>query len=447
MSTRCFFSSAAATKTTSVQEKGQEKSVVKTTKGTPLAQNTPINNAKLGDKTDIDPWQDDRKGISDFAQIGQQSKLAGEKRREAQFLEKIGTDYTAAILEPLKASDVSIANIQIGQKVSSLSNSPFVVKKQSKQGPFTIFTGPDGWYSVFDGPAFTVDGSASPTYPSWYEPGMITQIHIDNGKVSTSRDVAMGTTRGSLIFSYGSPEMIWRTQDNERLIFLYKSVGSDPSTKGVVNILGDNALVNRAVPETIRLQSIPPENSYMAFTLKNGVVSAIDMFDAFAFVQYPHPIGNVNHFVPNQLVQNDFSLWGYELQKKLPTRGEDFWQQKGTIWNSEFIAYPGVIVAYDKKGLVERVLTTSSTVVTPRGIALGDTKFLLLFMYGMPTEITDGPGIGADIGHPVWVYTYKNPYVNNEYLLFTIDKGTNYIKSILLSDRPMNKIPHLEKGV
>lgn len=51
------------------------------------------------------------------------------------------------------------------------------------------------------------------------------------------------------------------------------------------------------------------------------------------------------------------------------------------------------------------------------------------------------------IGHPVWVYTYKNPYVNNEYLLFTIDKGTNYIKSILLSDRPMNKIPHLEKGV
>ena len=70
---------------------------------------------------------------------------------------------------------------------------------------------------------------------------------------------------------------------------------------------------------------------------------------------------------------------------------------------------------------------------TRRGIAMCYTKYLLLFVYGMPTRIAEST---TSTGTAT-VYEYKNPRSNNSYLQFALDDKNQYIKSVMLSDRPV----------
>ena len=89
-------------------------------------------------------------------------------------------------------------------------------------------------------------------------------------------------------------------------------------------------------------------------------------------------------------------------------------------------------VSVDKKNLINRVLLNIYT-PTRRGIAMGDTKYLLLFVYGMPTRIVEST---TNSGTST-VYEYKNPAASNSYLQFALDEKNQYIKSVMLSDRPV----------
>ena len=61
------------------------------------------------------------------------------------------------------------------------------------------------------------------------------------------------------------------------------------------------------------------------------------------------------------------------------------------------------------------------------------TKYLLLFVYGMPTRIVEST---TKAGTST-VYEYKNPAASNSYLQFALDDKNQYIKSVMLSDRPV----------
>jgi len=86
----------------------------------------------------------------------------------------------------------------------------------------------------------------------------------------------------------------------------------------------------------------------------------------------------------------------------------------------------------NKKNLINRVLLNIYT-PTRRGIAMGDTKYLLLFVYGMPTRIVEST---TNAGTST-VYEYKNPAASDSYLQFALDDKNHISKSVMLSDRPV----------
>ena len=102
------------------------------------------------------------------------------------------------------------------------------------------------------------------------------------------------------------------------------------------------------------------------------------------------------------------------------------------LFGATFIGYNEYGVSVDDKSLINRVLLNVYT-PTRRGIAMGDTKYLLLFVYGMPTRIVES----ATNTGTATVYEYKNPRSSNSYLQFALDDKNQYIKSVMLSDRPV----------
>ena len=69
---------------------------------------------------------------------------------------------------------------------------------------------------------------------------------------------------------------------------------------------------------------------------------------------------------------------------------------KAILFGSTFIGYNEYGVSVDKKDLINRVLLNVYT-PTRRGIAMGDTKYLLLFVYGMPTRIVESTTKAGDV--------------------------------------------------
>ena len=137
-------------------------------------------------------------------------------------------------------------------------------------------------------------------------------------------------------------------------------------------------------------------------------------------------------FKAGQLTEDDFVLRGLHLNQKFSNDSNSEWRTQGMLFGSSFIGYNEYGVSVDKASLINRVLLNIYT-PTRRGISIGDTKYLLLFVYGMPTRIVES---STDNGTAT-VYEYKNPRSNTSYLQFALDDKNQYIKSVMLSDRPV----------
>ena len=303
--------------------------------------------------------------------------------------------------------------------------------QKTVKGVFTTYHEKDMDITVYTGPdkSRLVDNQLRGQGATYLFPvGTITNLHTTDKGLVTIRDIGVGSSRMEMIFSYGSPNAMWRNQTDESYIFLYEghSENSWPEKKEFSSSVA-NTNNNSQLPETIQ-----NGKSYVAFTIKNNTVEAVDILDGQVWSRFGLPKAPMYSFHAGQLTEDDFVLRGLHLNQHFVNDANGEWRTQGMLFGSTFIGYNEYGVSVDGNSLINRVLLNVYT-PTRRGIAMGDTKYLLLFVYGMPTRIaesTTSTGMAT-------VYEYKNPRSNNSYLQFALDDKNQYIKSVMLSDRPV----------
>ena len=303
--------------------------------------------------------------------------------------------------------------------------------QKTVKGVFTTYHEKDMDITVYTGPdkSRLVDNQLRGQGATYLFPvGTITNLHTTDKGLVTIRDIGVGSSRMEMIFSYGSPNTMWRNQTDESYIFLYEghSENSWPEKKEFSSSVA-NTNNNSQLPETIQ-----NGKSYVAFTIKNNTVEAVDILDGQVWSRFGLPKAPMYSFHAGQLTEDDFVLRGLHLNQHFVNDANGEWRTQGMLFGSTFIGYNEYGVSVDGNSLINRVLLNVYT-PTRRGIAMGDTKYLLLFVYGMPTRIAEST---TSTGTAT-VYEYKNPRSNNSYLQFALDDKNQYIKSVMLSDRPV----------
>lgn len=303
--------------------------------------------------------------------------------------------------------------------------------QKTVRGVFTTYHEKDMDITVYTGPdkSRLVDNQLRGQGATYLFPvGTITNLHTTDKGLVTIRDIGVGSSRMEMIFSYGSPNAMWRNQTDESYIFLYEGHSENSwSEKKEFSSSVANTNNNSQLPETIQ-----NGKSYVAFTIKNNTVEAVDILDGQVWSRFGLPKAPMYSFHAGQLTEDDFVLRGLHLNQHFVNDANGEWRTQGMLFGSTFIGYNEYGVSVDGNSLINRVLLNVYT-PTRRGIAMGDTKYLLLFVYGMPTRIAEST---TSTGTAT-VYEYKNPRSNNSYLQFALDDKNQYIKSVMLSDRPV----------
>ena len=303
--------------------------------------------------------------------------------------------------------------------------------QKTVKGVFTTYHEKDIDITVYTGPdkSRLVDNQLRGQGATYLFPvGTITNLHTTDKGLVTIRDISVGSSRMEMIFSYGSPNAMWRNQTDESYIFLYEGHSENSwSEKKEFSSSVANTNNNSQLPETIQNGKF-----YVAFTIKNNTVEAVDILDGQVWSRFGLPKAPMYSFHAGQLTEDDFVLRGLHLNQHFVNDANGEWRTQGMLFGSTFIGYNEYGVSVDGNSLINRVLLNVYT-PTRRGIAMGDTKYLLLFVYGMPTRIAEST---TSTGTAT-VYEYKNPRSNNSYLQFALDDKNQYIKSVMLSDRPV----------
>ena len=303
--------------------------------------------------------------------------------------------------------------------------------QKTVKGVFTTYHEKDIDITVYTGPdkSRLVDNQLRGQGATYLFPvGTITNLHTTDKGLVTIRDIGVGSSRMEMIFSYGSPNAMWRNQTDESYIFLYEGHSENSwSEKKEFSPSVANTNNNSQLPETIQNGKF-----YVAFTIKNNTVEAVDILDGQVWSRFGLPKAPMYSFHAGQLTEDDFVLRGLHLNQHFVNDANGEWRTQGMLFGSTFIGYNEYGVSVDGNSLINRVLLNVYT-PTRRGIAMGDTKYLLLFVYGMPTRIAEST---TSTGTAT-VYEYKNPRLNNSYLQFALDDKNQYVKSVMLSDRPV----------
>lgn len=301
--------------------------------------------------------------------------------------------------------------------------------------------------TVYDGLAGGADANVLRTSGLTYNyaDATVTSIHIEDSLFQTPRHIGVGSTRSEVLFAYGSPQAMWQRSEDGAVLLVYaedmarfrndrshwqtahnrgeekKEMAKKEFSPSVENVANSRVITDPT-----------PTYRYLVFTVAKGKVVAVDAVDGQV---WPHMMGatKLRYFVPNQLTADDFVLGGYTLNEPFLGAQDDRWEKKGRLYGDDFVSYKNWIVSYDARHMISRVLISSSGGATRRGISIGDTKYLLLYLYGMPTSMT--PGEGKEQAGTT-VYTYKNPMSEHSYLLFVVGNEGGFIKEIILSDRP-----------
>ena len=355
-------------------------------------------------------------------------------------LADIGRSYTSNNLPTLgDEDDYSLAQKSDSEDGTSIGPVyrvgdvyvPSPSAQKTVKGVFTTYHEKDMDITVYTGPdkSRLVDNQLRGQGATYLFPvGTITNLHTTDKGLVTIRDIGVGSSRMEMIFSYGSPNAMWRNQTDESYIFLYEGHSENSwLEKKEFSSFVANTNNNSQSPETIQ-----NGKSYVAFTIKNNTVEAVDILDGQVWSRFGLPKAPMYSFHAGQLIEDDFVLRGLHLNQHFVNDANGEWRTQGMLFGSTFIGYNEYGVSVDDNSLINRVLLNVYT-PTRRGIAMGDTKYLLLFVYGMPTRIAEST---TNTGTAT-VYEYKNPRSNNSYLQFALDDKNQYIKSVMLSDRPV----------
>ena len=119
--------------------------------------------------------------------------------------------------------------------------------QKTVKGVFTTYHEKDIDITVYTGPdkSRLVDNQLRGQGATYLFPvGTITNLHTTDKGLVTIRDIGVGSSRMEMIFSYGSPNAMWRNQTDESYIFLYEghSENSWSEKKEFFNLMNSTTL-------------------------------------------------------------------------------------------------------------------------------------------------------------------------------------------------------------
>ena len=273
---------------------------------------------------------------------------------------------------------------------------------------------------------------SAPKYP-------IDLLWTDKENIFLHEDVHVGATRGEVLFAWGAPRAMWRDNGDGSLLWLYQGAFDKEKTitkneKSAMHL----EEFSQSVENTYSSDSLAGSNSsvgYVWLSLKDGKVTHLGMITGLDWPRFAIPATTLETFKPNAMTESDFSLMGYQLGKTFTNDPNRSWEERGKLYGQEFLGYKDVVIAYNKEHEITRVMINSSLGTTKRGISLGDSKYLLLYLYGVPDF--EEPANYHDSTKGV-VYGYRHPVLEHTYLLFTIDD--KFVREILLSNQKKSEL-------
>ena len=279
----------------------------------------------------------------------------------------------------------------------------------------------------------------SPKYPMdlWW---------TDKATIFLHEDVHVGATRSEVLFAWGSPQAMWRDNKDGSLLWLYQGAfGEEKTITNNKKSYMQKEEFSQLVKNTYTSDSLAGSNSsvgYVWLSLKDGKVTHLGMITGQDWPRFAIPATTLEMFKPNTMTESDFSLMGYRLGDTFTNDPNRSWEERGKLYGQEFLGYKDVVIAYNKEHEITRVMINSSLGTTKRGISLGDSKYLLLYLYGVPDF--EEPANHHDSTKGV-VYGYRHPVLEHTYLLFTLDD--KFVREILLSDQKKSELVSAMKSM
>ena len=312
--------------------------------------------------------------------------------------------------ETAKESNHSKADSTVDHKVSDKVKKPIEDKEDSKDAK----------------------QSKAPKYP-------IDLLWTDKSTIFLHEDVHVGATRSEVLFAWGAPQAMWRDNKDGSLLWLYQGVFGEEKTitKNKKSSMQKEEF-SHSVKNTYTSDSLAGSNSsvgYVWLSLKRGKVTHLGMITGQDWPRFAIPATTLETFKPNTMTESDFSLMGYRLGDTFTNDPNRSWEERGKLYGQEFLGYKDVVIAYNKEHEITRVMINSSLGTTKRGISLGDSKYLLLYLYGVPDF--EEPANHHDSTKGV-VYGYRHPVLEHTYLLFTLDD--KFVREILLSNQKKSEL-------
>ena len=264
-------------------------------------------------------------------------------------------------------------------------------------------------------------------------------LWIDKETIFLHKDVHVGATRGEVLFAWGAPKAMWRNTKDGSMVWLYQGIiSSEKTITESAKSSMQKEEFSRLVKNSYSSDSLAGSNSsvgYVWLSLAKGKVAHLGMIKGEDWPRFAIPATTLETFIPNEMKEADFSLMGYRLGTPFTNDPNRSWEEKGKLYGQEFLGYKDVVVAYNKDHEITLVMINSSLGMTKRGISLGDSKYLLLYLYGVPDF--EEPANHHDPSKGT-VYGYRHPLLANTYLLFTVDD--KFIREILLSTQKKSEL-------
>ena len=264
-------------------------------------------------------------------------------------------------------------------------------------------------------------------------------LWTDKDTIFLHKDVHVGATRGEVLFAWGAPKAMWRNTQDGSMVWLYQGIiSSEKTITESAKSSMQKEEFSRLVKNSYSSDSLAGSNSsvgYVWLSLAKGKVAHLGMIKGEDWPRFAIPATTLETFIPNEMKEADFSLMGYRLGTPFTNDPNRSWEEKGKLYGQEFLGYKDVVVAYNKDHEITLVMINSSLGTTKRGISLGDSKYLLLYLYGVPDF--EEPANHHDPSKGT-VYGYRHPLLANTYLLFTVDD--KFIREILLSTQKKSEL-------
>lgn len=209
----------------------------------------------------------------------------------------------------------------------------------------------------------------------------ISSFYIFGKNAETYRNISVGTSRESVIRSYGKPsQLLWDGKENS-----YYFVYQKGNKKIYFNIKDDKV-------KSITVSLTPPEYYKEDNHIKTDKISVTD---------------------------SDLTIAGFKLGDKFEPHPWQSWISKNTGVSEEVWYYPGYGVRVTSKSkLINGLFLDNSGMLTSRGIAKGDLQSTLEYIYGEPDKVE----VSTEGNNPQTAYIYFSPSKMNLMVVY-INKG------------------------